>query len=55
MLTEIQKMWQLIAVSKDSVLELRAMAKGNWRKPGPCISPFYHRQLSIDTQDEGGV
>ena len=41
MLTEIAKMWQLIAVSKDSVLELRALwPKGIGENRGPVFRHF---------------
>ena len=41
MLTEIQKMWQIFAVSKDSVLELRALwPKGIGENRGPLFRHF---------------
>ena len=41
MLTEIQKMWQIFAVSKDSVLELRALwPKGIGENRGPVFRHF---------------
>jgi len=41
MLTEIQKMWQIFAVSKDSVLELRALwPKGIGENRSPVFSHF---------------